>query len=112
LSLGCYSATGLFGWQGWKLTLFEAILTALALAAWGRWNRWVRPSLAWSACALATLALVAVAARDLGIGFGKRHSLSSVARIARRWPESKGFPVVSYRRTWLSALFYLRRENV
>jgi hypothetical protein len=112
LSLGCYSATGLFGWQGWKLTVGETTVTALALVAWGHWSRWARPSVAWSVCALATLALVAVAARDLGIGFGKRHSLSSIVRIARRWPESEGYPVVSYRRTWLSALFYLRREDV
>jgi dolichol-phosphate mannosyltransferase len=111
VSVGCYLANSLLGWQTWGLTIIETVLTLGGLAAWWHWGRRAGPRVAWAVCALATLLLLAVAARDLAVGFATRHS-PAIARLARRWPGGNGYPVVSYLRQWPSASFYLRRDKV
>jgi 4-amino-4-deoxy-L-arabinose transferase-like glycosyltransferase len=112
VSAGCYMVTGILGWEQWKIVVVEIAVTLAALAAWWCLGRKASPRLAWSACALATLAMVVVAARDVVAGIATKHTLQGIAKVARRWPGNPMRPVVCYGRRWPSAAFYLRRENV
>jgi dolichol-phosphate mannosyltransferase len=111
-SVGCYVASAVLGWQSWGWAAAAVIVTMSAGFVWWRPSRAARPALAWAACVLATLGLVAVAAPQIGAGFASRHSLKWAVRAARRLPDAANLPIVSYRRTWLSASFYLRRDTV
>jgi dolichol-phosphate mannosyltransferase len=112
LSMGCYAATGVLGWEKWAIVILETVLTLAAFAAWWRYGRLASPRLTWAVCATATLAMVVVAARDLVTGFASRHSVEAIAKAARRWPGGGTSPVVSFGRQWPSAPFYLRRDLV
>jgi 4-amino-4-deoxy-L-arabinose transferase-like glycosyltransferase len=112
LSAVCYLATGLLGWETWPVVLLELGLTAVALAAWYRFGTQASPRLAWSMCAAATVAMVVISARDLIGGFAARHTVQTIAKIARHWPGAAGYPVISYARQWPSASFYLQRDSV
>jgi 4-amino-4-deoxy-L-arabinose transferase-like glycosyltransferase len=111
-SAGCYLVTGVLGWERWQLVVIEIVMTLVALGLWQRYGRLTSAKIAWTACAAATLAMVAVAARDVVVGVAAKHTLQGVAKVGRRWPGSAVRPVVSYGRRWPSAYFYLRRENV
>jgi hypothetical protein len=93
------------------VVLVETVVTAAALGVWWRYGSRAGPRLAWGACTVATLLLVAVGARDVLVGFTTRHSLGPIAGATRRWLRPSG-PVVSYGRDWLSAAFYLRHESI
>jgi 4-amino-4-deoxy-L-arabinose transferase-like glycosyltransferase len=112
LSAGCYIATGVLGWEREAIVALETAVTGAALAVWWVVGKRASPRVAWGACAIATLAMVVVAARDLVTGVAGRHSVAAIASIARRWPGSSSCPVVSYGRQWPSASFYLRRDLV
>jgi 4-amino-4-deoxy-L-arabinose transferase-like glycosyltransferase len=109
---GCFVAGGVLGWQAPWTALVGGAGTMVALAAWWRWGRGLRPWLAWTACATATLALLVFGVRDLMAGYAARHSPAGVQRLIRGWPGCADCPVVCYGRQWPSALFYFRREHM
>jgi 4-amino-4-deoxy-L-arabinose transferase-like glycosyltransferase len=112
LSTACHLAAGVLGWRAWWLAGAGAALGIAAAAAWWGYGRRASPAQCWAACALATAAFVALAARDVVDGYASRHTLEGIAHAARHWPGTEGYPVVSYLRQWPSASFYLRREQV
>jgi dolichol-phosphate mannosyltransferase len=112
LSAGCFLVDGICGWDSGVLVAVEVTVTLGLLGAWWRWGRRARPLLTWGACTAATVLLITMAARDLLVGFTSRHTLAGVAKTARRWPGGANYPVISYRRQWPSASFYLRRDMV
>jgi dolichol-phosphate mannosyltransferase len=112
VSIGGYAVAGLLKWETWGLVLVEMALTLAGLVLWWRFGRSLGPKLAWATCGLATLIMVAVAARDLVVGFARTHTIQTIARIARHWPDGDKRLVFSYGRQWPSASFYLRRDHV
>jgi dolichol-phosphate mannosyltransferase len=112
LAAGSFLVDGICGWDSVSLVAVEVALTLGLLSAWWVWGRHARPLLAWGACGAATVVLIATAARDLVVGYTSRHTLATIAKAARRWPGAAGCQVVSYKRQWPSASFYLRRDAV
>jgi 4-amino-4-deoxy-L-arabinose transferase-like glycosyltransferase len=112
LSGGCYLTTSFLDWQPWGWALTKALLSLAFLAVWWFWGRRSRPVVAWGLCAGVMLAFVTLAMRDVMRGYASRHSPAPIAELLRKLPDSKHRPVISYRRQWNSASFYLRRDVV
>jgi 4-amino-4-deoxy-L-arabinose transferase-like glycosyltransferase len=112
VSVGCYLATAVLGWQKWGWVLGQVGLTAALAAAWCRYGRYATARLTWAACAAATLLMVVLASRDLKNCYAARHSPAAIARLIRHGAGEPAYPIISYGKQWPSALFYLRREVV
>jgi 4-amino-4-deoxy-L-arabinose transferase-like glycosyltransferase len=112
LSAGCYLTTAFLDWQAWGWALSKAVLSLAFLAGWWTWGRGARPVVAWGLCASIMLGFITMALRDVMRGYASRHSPAPIAEVLRQLPDSKHRPVISYRRQWNSASFYLRRDVV
>jgi dolichol-phosphate mannosyltransferase len=103
---------GILRWETWPIVVLELGLSLAAVLAWSYYGRLASPRFAWGVCALATLVMVVVSARDLLTGFASRHSINTIAKVARRWSGCHNCFVISYGRQWPSASFYLQRDCI